>query len=155
MLPFEPYFLIAGKPSRKNYIWRTQVKSKRSGLLRNAFVLAVLLICQRGAMATTPDGQQKTTGQQLKTVNIVPDFLRFWDETRSDDEASCVRRFRQTVIAVHPELFKGNVVPLFNSSSTTGQDRGIAEYLKRQTTDPGTDSESMMKPRTQLIRQGC
>jgi hypothetical protein len=131
MLPFEPYFLIAGKPSRKNYIWRTQVKSKRSGLLRNAFVLAVLLICQRGAMATTPDGQQKTTGQQLKTVNIVPDFLRFWDETRSDDEASCVRRFRQTVIAVHPELFKGNVVPLFNSSSTTDQDRGIAEYLKK------------------------
>ena len=50
------------------------VKSMRSGLLPNAFALAVLLICQRGAMATTPDGQQKTTGQQLKTVNIVPDF---------------------------------------------------------------------------------
>src|SRR5271156_3671273 len=57
-----------------------------SGLLRNALALAVLLIWQRDAMATTPYGQQKTTGQQLKTVNIVPDFLRFWDETRSDDE---------------------------------------------------------------------
>lgn len=107
------------------------MKSMRSGWLRNAFALAVLLNCQRGAMATTPDGQLKTTGQQLKTINIVPDFLRFWDETRSDDEASCVRRFRQTVVAPHPQLFKGNVVPLFNLSRTADQDRGIAEYLKK------------------------
>ena len=107
------------------------MKSMRSGLFRNAFALAVLLICQRGAMATAPGGQQKTPGQQLKTVNLIPDFLRFWDQTRSDDEAGCVRRFRETVVAVHPELFKGNVVPLFNSGSTADQNRGISEYLKK------------------------
>jgi hypothetical protein len=35
------------------------------------------------------------------------------------------------VVATHPALFKGNIVPLFNSTSTAEQDRGVAEYLKK------------------------
>lgn len=103
----------------------------RSRLLGSPFVLVVLLICQLSGSATTPEGRPKTAGQELRVVNIVPDFLRFWDETRSDDQAICVQRFRQIVIAAHPELFRGNIVPLLNSNGTADQDRRIEEYLKK------------------------
>lgn len=107
------------------------MKSRRSALTRGLFVVAFLLIIQHLAMATTTDDPKDISVRQLTIVNTVPDFLRFWDGMQSDDEKTQVLRFRQFVIAKHPELFKGNIIPLFKSVNISDQNRGIAEYLKK------------------------
>lgn len=77
------------------------VKSMRPGLLRRALVLAVLLIYQRGAMATTPDGQQKTDSGSWQELPSV----------RGDRKSPRVRGF-----AIDSESVPGSVVCTVDSA---------------------------------------
>lgn len=79
----------------------------------------VLIVAVLVASVVSTLGQ----GNSYETVNIMEDFWRFWESSKSADEATQIKNFRHMVIAPHAEIFAG----------FTGErsDEDLAKYMKQ------------------------
>jgi len=85
------------------------------------FALAAFLIAWAAAPA-----QAQTA---LRVTDLMPDFLAFEAQAKNLPQDEQVKLFRKMIVALHPEVFAPQIVPLAGENYDAALDRRIGEIL--------------------------